>query len=113
MREVYSDTEPKLVQALQGKTLVNIMVLEEVVDDITSYSYAQLLLPQHSNKGFIKESIHKAYSDKMLELDLAGLRAARALALGAGTAFDTEVLLELETECQRLRAELANTLALV
>lgn len=108
MRQSTSNIKPVFSEQLQGSTLVNVLVTESTnEEDEVVYSYTQLKLEPNATQEVIYTAVKKAYSDRMIELDIEGLRAARAVALGSATEQDNLVLQAIEAECVKLRTELS------
>lgn len=108
MRKVESNTVPEVVQRLQGRLLINILMEKKAPD---AYEYVQYTLPESTSANAVVRVVEEAYTAALDVLDANSLRPLRALTLGTAEAADTEVLACIERECQRLRIELDTVLA--
>lgn len=106
---VESDKAPILVEMLQGKKLVNILVKPKT--EGAGFQYVQLVLDTEATKDTVCAAVSQAYNTEMAKADAGCIRAARAITLGVGTAEDTETLQAAEDLCIGLRAELSQVLA--
>ena len=106
-----SGVEPPVIQRLQGKVLVNMLVSSSYTEEnAVIFSYTQALLPSSASFEEVKSSLISTYTEYMNTLELQCLRATRALLLGTPSPEDISRIEEVEQECDRLRSELSQKL---
>lgn len=103
MRIVKSNTRPNLLQKLQGKLLVNVLI-KELLDD--SFEYVQLILSPNSSVDAIIEAVEKVYTERIKEMNMNCLDSIRAKMAGVEKDYDDAVIIDVEFDSALLWAEL-------